>query len=557
MPPQNDDSTIESEDGNGYNEHSPLLPSDRRESFRHTPVVLQAHSPMAIISILSVTIFVIMCGSFLIAVPQARVFEDIICHHYYGRMARSSKTVFIGPIDESLCKGDEVQSELAMLMGVLEMLNNIPGVWPTSRTQWVGTHILSRKHRIGRKRVLFLAVGGSIAAQIWMFLICWFWLVFPIKLIWTSSFFMFIGGGDKVLSSIIYVLGSDVSTETTRANNFFIIGCATLLPEFIAPTIASILMKRSPWIPIMCGIALEMFGALGFSFIPETLQLHAVNGTTTPITSDLASVSSSHSQRVKIDDSTTLATCISYAKIQWHKLHSATKILHSIPAMLLLVTFVPQPVQRSAIDLSVRYISKRFSWSLAKSGFLLSVRAGVNIIVLAILPGISYLLTVQPSTHSRFSRFALGLSDHAKDLVLARGSLLFLVGGLVLLAAAPHVVAAIVALIVVTLGSGFTFFCRALITNLVDQQHVARLYTTIAVVETIGAIPGSPTLAALYTAGIRRAKADGAVAWLGLPYWVFAAYVALSGVGVWILSSDADKFKNKPEDALEPEDLIG
>ena len=83
-------------------------------------------------------------------------------------------------------------------------------------------------------------------------------------------------------------------------------------------------------------------------------------------------------------------------------------------------------------------------------------------------------------------------------------------------------------LIVWTLGTGFGALTRALITTLVDKEHVGRLYAAIAVVESSSALAAGPTLAALYSLGL---KLKGP--WVGLPFFCLAVITFVSGLGVW------------------------
>ena len=59
--------------------------------------------------------------------PSLRVFEDIICHHYYDNMEGEGHIALSGKIDEELCKGPEIQEELAIVMGGLQFAESISG----------------------------------------------------------------------------------------------------------------------------------------------------------------------------------------------------------------------------------------------------------------------------------------------------------------------------------------------------------------------------------------------------------------------------------------------
>jgi hypothetical protein len=72
---------------------------------------------------------VLAFGGVLMAVPAIRLYEDIICHHYYENLEGDGHIGLEGDIDEKECKGDEVQGQLNVLLAVLHFLGAIPGAW--------------------------------------------------------------------------------------------------------------------------------------------------------------------------------------------------------------------------------------------------------------------------------------------------------------------------------------------------------------------------------------------------------------------------------------------
>ena len=58
--------------------------------------------------------------------PQLRVYEDIICRHYYDEIKGQGHIALTEDIDESFCKIDEIQEELAVIMGGLSVVDSIP-----------------------------------------------------------------------------------------------------------------------------------------------------------------------------------------------------------------------------------------------------------------------------------------------------------------------------------------------------------------------------------------------------------------------------------------------
>ena len=134
----------------------------------------------------------------------------------------------------------------------------------------------------------------------------------------------------------------------------------------------------------------------------------------------------------------------------------------------------------------------------------------------AILPAISHLLTEK-----------LCFSAKQKDLYIAQVSAILLVAG-ALLMGGPSIASAISGLVVMTLGSGCTSVVRALITTLVDREHMARLYAAVSIVETSSSLLSSPILATFYAMGLKWRGA-----WIGLPFFVVSIICFVGGSGLW------------------------
>jgi hypothetical protein len=298
--------------------------------------------------------------------------------------------------------------------------------------------------------------------------------------------------------------------------------------EILSPSLASALMARSPWIPILLGLALLVFGTSLIVFIPETLHLKlSESAEPTPDSS-----SDTGTSPTKIDNTSFYAAVKTNVSDALKRLYGATKVLHSLPVLLLLVSFITGPFGRVSGDMSMRYISNRFHWQLRQAGFLLSLRAFINLLLLvAILPLLSHYLVSR-----------LSFSPKAKDLILAQGSVLLLILGAALMGAAPTIGLGITAMIIWTLGTGFVALTRSLITGLVDHQHVGRLYAAIAVIEVSCAMAAGPIQAALYAVGLKWRGI-----WQGLPYFSLAFISLVAGIAVWTFGILMRKKMNEGE----------
>jgi hypothetical protein len=112
-------------------ERSSLLSrSDSADSGAEPPLLPLVRSSPLIVALLSVVIFVFMFGSCLMITPLLRVFEDIICHRFYDKIEGEGHVALSGKIDEGLCKGPEIQGELAIIVGGLQFADSVPGNAP-------------------------------------------------------------------------------------------------------------------------------------------------------------------------------------------------------------------------------------------------------------------------------------------------------------------------------------------------------------------------------------------------------------------------------------------
>ena len=105
-------------------------------------------------------------------------------------------------------------------------------------------------------------------------------------------------------------------------------------------------------------------------------------------------------------------------------------------------------------------------------------------------------------------------------------TLAFVVEGL-----APNVVLFLAGLIFETFGSGLASTLRAIAGCLVDSKDSGKMFSVLAMSETLSAMFAYPVTTALFNVGLEK----GGGFWLGLPFFVTATMSAVAFVSMSLL----------------------
>lgn len=268
--------------------------------------------------------------------------------------------------------------------------------------------------------------------------------------------------------------------------------------KVIGPVIAATLMRFNPWFAIYTGLAFLLGNTILMTTVPETLA-----------------------SRIELeaeDDEQARSPMSKIPKFSWkdtrESLKEALKIWSDYRLVFVALTYPFRMVCYALGDLIQRYVSDRYHWTLADATLVYSIQAvAAAVMLFTLLPCISGYID------QRYS-----WSIIRKNVVLSRASLLILVLAYAVIGLAPTAPVMILGLLIETLATGLPATMRALASALVEGADKGRVFSVLAVVETMSAMIAFPLSAAFFNLGL----AKGGGAWLGLPYDTISACAAIA-----------------------------
>jgi MFS family permease len=477
-------------------ESTPLITTSR-----HTPgFVDQPSTPKPtkqyrrVLILLCIVLVLVQCGDELSASPNARIAEAIICYRHYesadpAKLLIDRATIgpgAIGGVAEITCKVEAVQSQLSSLRGYQGFLNGLPSLVLALPFGWAAD-------KYGRKPFFFLGALSFVVKAVWIQIVCWFWQSFDIRWTWASALHGLMAGSSPVVSALFFVIVSDIVPETDRSKVFLRLGGVNLISAVCMPLLSAWLMEFTPWIPSIGGTIFQIGAVFVTLIMPETLGFQQSPEEFAAAEQQEEATETPSSSSLK-NSLTKLLAAIAFIWTDWR-----------IPALVL--SFLIHLAVIDSPPLQLQYVSTRYHLTFAEATTILTLRSVANI---------ALLFVVLPLT-AKFLTKRWGLCGQRTNLWMARASMASWALGWLVFGLSPTLLAATAGMGMTALGSGSFFLIRSFLTPLVPGHNVARLYSLISVVDTIGAMLGTPLLASLFNRGLSIGGYG-----VGLPFYVLS-----------------------------------
>ncbi len=299
-------------------------------------------------------------------------------------------------------------------------------------------------------------------------------------------------------------------------------------------------MQYSPWIPNLGGLALDVLSIIAYALVPETLNF-SINGAKRPGYSRTNTAESTVLPPPPDPAPNQQPVSLNTANMWLKNLQGASAFLTDdwrVPALI--APFLIHMLLGISGTLVIQYMSKRYDITFAQATLVATVRSVMVAIVLFLfLPVISEALMQR-----------LNLSAQKKDLYLARASQIFLSIGWFVFGLAPSIPFAAVTLVFASLGTGAPFVLRSFLTSLLKQDQIARAFSVITIVDTVGAMLGAPLLAGLLKKGLKMGGG-----WIGLPFLFTGLLAAVLSVVLFFVN--VRKGEDASPDSEEEDGSVG
>ncbi|KAF2275877.1 uncharacterized protein EI97DRAFT_399400 [Westerdykella ornata] len=499
---------------------------------RGTPSPLHLRQPNINIQTLWPILFLLILVNLttsLYSLPLNRVIEKRLCQEHYA--GDSNVTRPGGMIPEELCKIDAVQKRLAWFQGIMETTLVVCDVIVTIPFSFIA-------ERYGVRIVLWCNLVPRITLSVMAIVVGTLDHILPAKTILAGPF-LAVFGGECVFSSTIFTLTSALSNDYVQRTSYFsYVSSISYVVAFVGPSLASLTMSQSLWLPFCINIVLLFAAVPTIRLLPDAKHLLVQLPITDIIDGEVDNEETSRPllrpRSPKPDRYTHAFDTTDKFGILQSTLHATRTIIRLVTArrnfQIILLSAFLTAIASSDTKLLVQYISKRYAWTFAQAGYLLSAKALINILLLTVI--VPLLIQRTASSQTLQNKDAVSETEIRMNYLAAEASIAISVIGVLCVGLAFRFWMLLGALLTYALGSALPIFILSLLKSPLTTTNPAspspspsqspspsnnHSIPILTLVKTLGSLVGVPLMTGLWVQGIRIGGAG-----LGLPYFVSA-----------------------------------
>lgn len=380
--------------------------------------------------------------------------------------------------------------------------------------------------RCGRRTVLWINLVPRIFMLSWAVIIGYFDELLPTGAIIAGPLLSFLGG-ECVFNSLTYSLAAGITDDyVLRASYFGYMSSITYVVNLLGPALASLSMTILLWLPFWIGIGLLLVAVPIICMLPDHAPSRSRDEQSQPLLS---------SPLLKAQDANDSLLHLVIGRFRTLKLVLAS---HSRNFSLMLFCFLLTSLASSDTKLLVQYISKRYHWTFASAGYLISGKAVVNFTLLTLV-----IPRVLRSVSSAFGEESpASMRTDRVNTQFANVCLGVSVIGALAISMAATIWMLVPSLFIYALGSALPIFTLSLLKSpsissatsesacggggaSSDRNVETHIFSIVMLFKTLGSLLGAPLMAVLWVQGIGLGGAA-----LGMPYFVSAACYVLAGM---------------------------
>lgn len=292
----------------------------------------------------------------------------------------------------------------------------------------------------------------------------------------------------------------------------------------LGPALASATMSLFLWLPFCIGICMLLLAVPAVFFLESSSKSGHYSGPSSSRDADDQARPLLSSPVLKAQDANNNNASLLRSIAQRFGVLRSTVAGHPRNMTLLLISFVLTAIASSDTKLLVQYISKRYHWTFASTGYLLSAKAVVNFTLLTVV-----IPAILRSRQDRSRHVAPELASHRMNMHYANICLVLSIFGALAIALATQIWMLVPSLFLYALGSALPVFTLSLLKSpfIAPKRNEERgesvdpeshIFSIMMMVKTSGSLLGAPLMMVLWVRGI---SIGGSA--LGIPYFVSAS----------------------------------